>query len=59
MRKNERAVVDKLAEAWNLFMGLDTKINRDDLDDFRRSIHECQRIVMSRPEIRKMQRSRR
>lgn len=43
----EQYVVDALTTAWNMFILLEHD-NRDDLDDFRRSIHEAQRILAAR-----------
>jgi hypothetical protein len=42
----EETIADHLASAWNVFVLLNPE--RDDLDDFRRAIHEAQRILQSR-----------
>ena len=44
----ERAVIDMLGEAWNAFMALQV-LHADELPDFRKAIHDAQRIVMARP----------
>lgn len=43
----ERAVLDSLAAAWNAFIKLEG-VCPDDVNDFRKSIHDAQRIVASR-----------
>ena len=43
----EERVHDSLLEAWSGFVLLPIA-NDDHVDDFRRSIHECQRILMLR-----------
>lgn len=47
MYDKEKKVLDALAEAWNCFVDL-TPTHPDDARDFRRSIHECQRIIAVR-----------
>lgn len=44
----ERAVLDKLAEAWNLFVKLPVQhpMHRNEFAGF---IHNAQRMIMSRP----------
>ena len=44
---NEEKIVNHLVIAWNYFVQLENS-RPDDVADFRRSIHECQRIVMAR-----------
>lgn len=50
----EDVIMDHLTEAWNQFTDLTSrdvnKLNliRDDIQDFRRAIHECQRILSMR-----------
>lgn len=45
--KREAVVLDALTEAWNTFVLLKST-HPDDLTDFRRAIHECQRILATR-----------
>ena len=40
----DQDVVDAIVVAWNNFVKL-TPTHPDDIDDFRRAIHECQRIM--------------
>lgn len=47
MLDDEQKVLDSLVEAWNCFVKL-SSTHPDDTDDFRRSIHECQRIMGNR-----------
>lgn len=47
VNKIEADVLNALAKAWNGFCLLDS-MHPDDLPDFRRSIHECQRIIAMR-----------
>lgn len=47
----EAITLNALAEAWNVFVLLKST-HPDDLPDFRRAIHECQRILA----IRKLRR---
>lgn len=44
----EQAVADALVAAWNSFQLIVATYSVDDCDDFRRAIHEAQRILMSR-----------
>ena len=44
MHDVEQEVLDALVAAWNSFVKL-APTHPDDTDDFRRSIHECQRIM--------------
>ena len=46
--KQEKAVIDALAEAWNRYVELPVEHN-DDLDEFRRAIHAAQAKVFMRP----------
>lgn len=49
MTPEETAAMESLAQAWNQFLQLpDAPPLSDDLRDFRRSIHECQRIIAQR-----------
>jgi hypothetical protein len=49
MTKEEELVLDRLTEAWNAFLKLGQVGQcEDDLSDFRKAIHDAQRIVMSR-----------
>ena len=43
----ETITLNALAEAWNAFVSLEPT-HPDDLTDFRRAIHECQRIIAVR-----------
>lgn len=43
----EQRVVDLLAEAWNAFMHVPVA-DADAITDFRRAIHEAQRIIACR-----------
>ena len=47
LTKKEQAVLLDLIAAWNNFLDLSDS-TQDDVDDFRRSIHECQRILAAR-----------
>ncbi len=48
MTKNEETnVLNGLTKAWNAFVLLEST-HPDDLPDFRRAIHECQRILAVR-----------
>lgn len=53
MTDREKQILEKLADAWNLFLGLPNEHN-DDLIEFRHHIHILQRQVMSRPTRRTM-----
>jgi hypothetical protein len=44
----EKRVIDRLAEAWNSFTELEIE-HVDDMRDFRKAIHDAQRIIMCRP----------
>lgn len=46
MTEQELEVIDSLAKSWNEFMKLTW--DKDDYDDFRKAIHDAQRIIMSR-----------
>ncbi len=50
----ERQTIAKLAEAWNLFLALPSN-HPDDMHDFRKAIHDAQRIIMARPAYRDLQ----
>jgi len=43
----EKTILETLGDAWNQFYAMvpAAGLDKDDIDDFRRSIHECQRIV--------------
>lgn len=43
----EQEVLDNLVGAWNSFVKL-SQTHGDDMPDFRRAIHECQRIMAVR-----------
>lgn len=43
----EQRVMDTLVEAWNLFIAL-PNVDHDDQTDFRRAIHDGQRILATR-----------
>lgn len=45
---DEQHVADALVAAWNAFVQIDGAISLDDQNDFRRAIHDAQRILMSR-----------
>lgn len=45
--EQEKMVLDALAKAWNEFLQLDV-VHPDHQTDYRRAIHEAQRIVMPR-----------
>lgn len=45
--ERETIILDALVEAWNTFVSLEST-HPDDLTDFRRAIHECQRIIALR-----------
>ena len=49
--EKENDLVLKLGECWNDFLQLET-YNQDDLNDFRKAIHDAQRIVMAFNTIR-------
>jgi len=51
LTKEETLVVDKLIEAWNVFAELPIA-HDDDITEFRRGIHQCQNIILSRPTSR-------
>lgn len=51
----ERKTLAKLAEAWNLFQTLPGSAHTDDTHDFRKAIHDAQRIIMARPAYRDLQ----
>jgi len=52
MDKIEQNVLDGLMVAWNNFVKLKST-HPDDLNDFRRSLHECERIIGMR-QLRKI-----
>jgi hypothetical protein len=43
----ESEILGALRTAWNRFVGL-AQTHGDDIPDFRRAIHECQRIIATR-----------
>lgn len=47
MNEDEIKTINLLASSWNQFVKL-SNIDQDDLTDFRKAIHDAQRIVMSR-----------
>lgn len=52
----ERDVVMRLADAWNAYLQLPracpVRQTDDDTTDFRKAIHDAQRIVLARPAAR-------
>ena len=48
LSQQERSVLSRLASAWNMFTKLET-LHPDETEEFRRSIHAAQHIVMARP----------
>lgn len=53
LKEEELQVVQKLAEAWNLYLLLpERNKNTDETTDFRKSIHDAQRIIMARSAVR-------
>lgn len=40
--------LDKLAETWNVFLKEYLPMHNDDLADFRKLIHDAQRIILAR-----------
>ena len=47
IKEIENKVLENLVKAWNDFVKLPST-HPDDIPDFRRSIHECQRIMATR-----------
>ena len=47
LRHEEKLCLTRLAEAWNLFVNMPDS-DEDDVTDFRRAIHEAQRIIALR-----------
>lgn len=47
LTRAEVEIMDHLIEAWSIFVELDER-HPDRLADFRRGIHDCQRILASR-----------
>jgi len=45
LTENETKIVTTLGDAWNLFLQQEPKPIGDDLTDFRKAIHDAQRIV--------------
>jgi len=52
LQSNERAVLNALAEAWNLYLAL-SKSHPDQDAEFRHGIHALQHQIMARP-VRRM-----
>ena len=50
---DEKAVVEKLAEAWNMYIELPEQHPQDKLE-FMHGLHDLQRIVMYRPAFRQI-----
>lgn len=48
LTESERAVVDALAAAWNMYIALPIE-HQDDQDEFRRAIHAANAKVLMRP----------
>lgn len=40
----QKEALDHLSQAWNAFVRIQ-QVHSDDVPDFRRAIHECQRII--------------
>lgn len=53
MTPEERAALDALTVAWNLFVALPTE-HPDDTTEFRHGIHTLQRQIMARPTRRQI-----
>ena len=53
----EKAVLDKLAEAWNAYIKIEP-LHPEEISDFRHKIHSAQRIVMARPAFKQLGLSR-
>ena len=51
LTKEETLVVDKLIEAWNVFAELPIA-HDDSVTEFKRGIHQCKNIILSRPTLR-------
>lgn len=47
---DEKAVLSKLAEAWNAFLSLPV-LHADDVPEFRAAIHRLQEKVLARPAL--------
>ena len=47
MTEEEIGTLELLAQAWNAFLEL-PEVHQDDRNDFRKSIHDAQRLVMAR-----------
>jgi hypothetical protein len=45
MEPAEIEVINTLAAAWNRFLSIPSSCDADDLNDFRKAIHDAQRIV--------------
>lgn len=45
---DERAILDVLGQAWNMFLNV-PETHPDDKDEFRRAIHAAQNIVLALP----------
>lgn len=61
LSEQELLVINKLVEAWDEFIKLET-LHPDEQTDFRKAIHEAQRNVMARParkEVRQIIREKR
>lgn len=48
LTETESAVMKRLVEAWNAFVGL-PKEHADDQDEFRHGIHHLQAMILMRP----------
>ena len=48
MTEHEKAVLNHLVEAWNVFLSLPIE-HPDDVTEFRRCIHSAQFMIMARP----------
>ncbi len=47
----EQVVVDHLKDAWNAFLAL-PRVHREEVDEFRHKLHDLQRMILSRPQVR-------
>lgn len=48
LTEEEQRTMDLLKDAWNCFLNL-PRVHREEVDDFRRHLHDLQRIVLARP----------
>ncbi|MFA7407702.1 MAG: hypothetical protein WCY93_07810 [Anaerolineaceae bacterium] len=54
----EQAVLRRLADAWSAYLELpnmnDLGVVNDDINDFRKAVHDAQRIILARPTKREL-----